>query len=140
MKSYFLYAIIIVTFASLTSCSVSTQLMREHNTFVVLGKDDFIISKQVQTEVQPKLSPFSIKSGTVATDGFKMHSFPIIGGLFGKRMSKAETFALYQLMQENPGYDVIFYPQFISTQSLGKSRVLVKARLGKLSATKNFKS
>lgn len=59
---------------------------------------------------------------------------PIIGDI-GK--GKASSYALYNLMKENPGYDVVIYPQYHSEGHFfpfiySKETVLVTARLGKI--------
>lgn len=50
---------------------------------------------------------------------------------------RASTYALYTLMKENPGYDIVIYPQyemqsFIVQIFYSKRTVTVMARLGKI--------
>ena len=131
-----------------SSCSVTTQTMREPNTRVELHKEDFIISKQYSataTTTRVLGIDFSrLFKHTVASvdhDGYSTPMFiPFIGGLTGAP-SVTENYALFQLMTDNPGYDVIFYPQFSTNHFsfLGlysKETVKVNARMAKFSATK----
>ncbi len=59
---------------------------------------------------------------------------PVIGD-YGK--GKVNSYALYNLMQQNPGYDVVIYPQyetkkFIVPLIYSKRTVKVTARLGRI--------
>jgi hypothetical protein len=65
-------------------------------------------------------------------------SLPVVGNVLG---DKTSNYALYELMNNNPGYDVIFYPQYevkvvkpiIGIGFLTKiTTVKTTARLGKL--------
>ena len=118
--------------------------MREPNVFVELQKDDFTLSEQVtgQASTTKILSIdwsrlFKKETGEVQ-NGSLSFDVPIIGGLISDYTS---SYALYNLMQDNKGYDVVFYPQFETTVKrpilgLGfiykKTDVTVNARLGKL--------
>lgn len=56
-----------------------------------------------------------VKTGKVNKDGSSVAgaasavSIPVIGSFFG---DKTESYALHELITSNPGYDVVFYPQF----------------------------
>ena len=61
-------------------------------------------------------------------------TIPVIGN-YGK--GKVSSYALYNLMQENPGYDIVIYPQyevkrFIIPVFYAKRTAKVTARLGKI--------
>lgn len=74
------------------------------------------------------------KSGAVA---ISTASLPVMGNLL---KDKTANYALYELMNGNPGYDVIFYPQYETKifKPLGIGFLMkittvgTKARLGKL--------
>lgn len=64
-------------------------------------------------------------------------SIPVIGSIVPDVTS---SYALYKLMAEHPGYDVVFYPQFekrryapiLGTSLYSKTTVKVTARLAKM--------
>lgn len=136
---------------TLSSCSTINKTMREPNTRVELNKSDFVLSDQVSAEaVSVKILMidfsrlFNKNTGAVESDvpssGFNIYSIPVIGSLLSATDETA-GFALYKLMDSNPGYDVVFYPQYttkVSKPILGigfifkTTKVEVKARLGKL--------
>ena len=153
MKKQLLKLSLILGIAMLTlsSCSTMNKSMREPNTRVELKKTDFTLSDQVSAEASSTkilmidLSRlFNKNSGAIESDvpssGFNIYSIPVIGGLLGATDETA-GYALYKLMEENKGYDVVFYPQYttkVSKPVLGIgflmkiTKVEVKARLGKL--------
>lgn len=139
------------------SCSTVNQSVREANILVELNKDDFEFSEQVIGEAETtqifgidfkrlfkKESGHTI-STSVASDisteqKVLLNSYfnlPVIGQVVG---DKTASYALYSLFSANPGYDVIFYPQYkIEVRKpigLGfivkKTKVEVKARMAKL--------
>lgn len=71
------------------------------------------------------------------TDGFAgvlNAIIPVIGD-FGK--DRVNQFALYEMMKNNPGYDLVLYPQyetkkFIIPLFYSKTKVKATARLGKI--------
>ncbi len=118
--------------------------MRELNTRVEFVKSDFDFSDQVTAEAKTVkvfgvdwARLFKKKVGTT-TGNANVVSIPVIGNYFGDRTSE---YALYNLMENNPGYDVVFYPQYekkVKKPFLGlgfiikTSTVKTTARLGKL--------
>jgi hypothetical protein len=155
--------IVLLLFLS-TGCSVSTHSMKSPKYHVEFYKQDFEYSKQVSAEATTtkvlgidwgrifKWNKGNIDSdmkkgvpesssqisffrggvgGTLVIDNFIA---PVIGNVVS---SRAASFALYKLMQKNPGYDVIMYPQF-EQQKRGfpliytKTKIKVTARLGKI--------
>lgn len=89
----------------------------------------FILSEQVSAEATTKnifgidwsrlfhQETGSIKKSSALTINFA--SMPVVGNVVKDQTS---NYALYELMNNNPGYDVIYYPQYVK----------VTARLGKL--------
>ena len=93
--------------------------MREPNVRVELNKNDFSLSKQVNAEAKcvkiigidferlfTQKNTGNIGGGSAS---ISLASLPVVGNLLG---DKTSNYALYELMITNPGYDVIFYPQY----------------------------
>tara|TARA_B100000787_G_scaffold168098_1_gene156190 strand:- start:676 stop:1125 length:450 start_codon:yes stop_codon:yes gene_type:complete len=147
MKNIFKVLMLMALVATLTSCTSLNSVVREPNTKVLLSKSDFTLSKQVSAEAKTvKIVGidwsriFIIKTGEVNRDGLSGNvsaaSIPVIGSFIG---DKTESYALHELMISNPGYDVVFYPQFETKKfapGLGLfynvTTVKATARLGKL--------
>ena len=143
LKSFFLTGIVIAT---LTSCTSLNHSMREPNSRVNLNKSDFTLSDQVTASAtSTKILGidferlFMKKTGVVEGGAaISIASVPVFGDLL---LDKTSNYALYELMTSNPGYDVVFYPQYetkVSRPILGigfiikNTTVTTKARLGKL--------
>ena len=108
---------------TLASCTSINKGMREPNTRVNLEKKDFSLSDQVVGEASTTQilgidwkRLFNKTSGTISKDGafagplgIDISSIPVIGGFI---VNPTASYALYDVMQKNPGYDVAFYPQF----------------------------
>lgn len=120
--------------------------MREPNVRVDLTKGDFTLSEQVEASAK-RTTVFGIDwnrlfmKTTGSVDGagsISLASLPVVGSFLSDPTS---NYALYELLNNNPGYDVIFYPQYevkVVRPFLGigiilkKTTVQTKARLGKL--------
>ncbi len=144
LKSLLLTGIIIAT---LSSCTTLNHSMREPNTRVNLNKSDFTLSDQVSANAtSTKILGidferlFTKKTGVVegGVEAISLASIPVVGNLVS---DKTSNYALYELMTSNPGYDVVFYPQyetkvikpFLGIGFITKiTTVKTKARLGKL--------
>lgn len=140
-----MFVIVITIFSS---CSTLNHSMREPNTRVELNKSDFTLSDQVTGEAK-SVKVFGIdwarlftkKTGTVEGGGptlISAASIPVIGNFVS---DKTANYSLYELMNTNPGYDVVFYPQYetkvvkpiLGIGILTKiTTVKTTARLGKL--------
>lgn len=158
MKNVLILSVSVIAFLILgTSCSTMNQSVREANILIELNKDDFELSEQVIGRAEQTLifgidfkRLFKKESGhtmstSVASDISaeqkavlnSYYNLPIIGQVLNDRTA---SYALYTLFSENPGYDVVFYPQYkIQVRKpigLGfivkKTKVEVKARMGKL--------
>jgi len=114
-KSLIVLAIVI---ASITSCTSVNRTIREANTRVNLTKSDFTLSEQVSAEATSvtilgidfeRLFMKKTASLDAATsNGISLASIPVIGNAVSGRIA---NYSLYELLQKNPGNDVVFYPQ-----------------------------
>ena len=109
-----------ILFASvlLSSCSTINKSMKEPNVRVDLTKSDFTLSDQVKANASSTTiigidfsRLFMKKTGSIegGAAGISIASLPVVGSLLN---DKTSNYALYELMNNNPGYDVIFYPQY----------------------------
>jgi hypothetical protein len=97
-----------------SSCSTRKfQTMREPNVRVDLQRADFVLSPQLTAEARTVRvffidwhRVFKTNKGSIGTPAL---SIPVMGGLLP---TPTQSYALYLLMQNNAGYDVVFYPQF----------------------------
>jgi len=105
--------------AAFSSCTTLNHSMREPNAKINLNKSDFSLSDQVSAEaISIKIIGidwarlFTKKTGEVAGGGsssISLASIPVIGNFAS---DKTANYSLYELMSSNPGYDVVFYPQY----------------------------
>jgi hypothetical protein len=142
------FAVMALIFSGATSCVTHQKMMREPNSKVEFTKSDFNFSDQVTGEGKDtkilgidffRLGHSSDMGYVTAKEGsFSWGDIPIIGNYLADESS---YYALYDLMNKNPGYDVVFYPQYekhVRRPILGigflykKTTVIAKARLGKL--------
>lgn len=150
MKKCFLQVMVLFSLflGMASSCTTMNHAMREPNVRVELEKDDFILSEQVSATASSTkilgidfIRLFTKKTGTIEGGGLaniSLASVPVIGNLV---IDRTANYALYELMKNNPGYDVVFYPQYATKTKrpvlgLGfiykKTTVQTTARLGKL--------
>ena len=139
MKNFFtLLALVVAISTVFTGCSTYSKSMVEPHNHIQFTHDDYTFSDQVSGEAsQTKLFGidfarlFSKKYGETSRIGYS--SVPVIGGFISNNVV---NYALYNILQDNPGYDIVLYPQYdiqTSTFLIGKTtRVKVTARLGKL--------
>jgi len=131
----------------MTSCSSINQTMREPTSGVKFIRNDFVLSKQVTGEARTVkvlcidwARLFSKKTGDITdkSSGITAANIPVIGSLSA---DGTQNYALYNLMTQNPGYDVVFYPQYrtkVLRPFLGLGFIVnittvnATARLGKL--------
>jgi hypothetical protein len=137
----------VAVIAAFSSCTTLNHSMREPNTRVNLNKSDFSLSEQVTAEATSTkifgidfARLFTIKTGVVegGAASISLASIPVIGNFVA---DKTANYSLYELMNGNPGYDVVFYPQYetkVFKPVLGIgfitkiTKVKTTARLGKL--------
>lgn len=141
-------AIFLAFAACLASCTNTRVSMREPNSRVNFKKSDFTFSEQLTAEATTNRilgidwwRLFSKKSAAVEKDAsasINLATIPVIGTAI---VDPTASYALYNLISANAGYDVVFYPQYSTTVQrpilgLGflykKTKVTVVARLGKL--------
>lgn len=131
----------------MNSCSSVHRTLREPNVRVELQKEDFELSAQVSAEAKmTKVLGIDWKHLKHKETGevdkglgmISLASLPVIGDYIS---TTAGNYALHNMLRDNPGYDVIFYPQYVINESkpiLGigfiktVTTVKVTARLGKL--------
>ena len=132
-----------------SSCTSVNRSMREPMTTVRLERADFDLSSQVTASAQATYifgldfsRLFKKESGGVDKDEISMSigygssfSIPVIGNFV---VDPTASYALFNLMSENEGYDVVFYPQYntrtvmpIGIPIFKTTTVEVTARLGK---------
>ena len=119
MKSkWILFLAAVLMAMTLASCSMTNQSIREPYSRIDFKRDDFTISAQVSAEARSTKilfidweRLFSKKLGNVEGSGagFSLANLPIIGSVV---CNKTANYALYELMQKNPGHDIILYPQY----------------------------
>jgi len=141
------FVLIVITLISFSSCSSVQRSMREPATRVQLSKQDFTLSDQISAEAHSTQifgidwqRIFNQKTGLIHGPStlWNFVSIPVIGNYISNQTA---NYALYELMYANPGYDVVFYPQYVTKKKrpflgLGfiynKTTVQTTARLGKL--------
>jgi len=142
-----LVVLVLISVVALSSCTTINKSMREPNTLVELNKSDFSLSEQVTAEATcTKIIGidfsrlFMKRKGNVSggAASISMASIPVVGSFISDQTT---NYALYELMNKNTGYDVVFYPQYekkvikpiIGIGFLTKiTTVKVTAKLGKL--------
>ncbi len=153
MKKFNLKALALVALlaASISSCTTINKSMREPNNRVQFSKSDFTLSDQLTAEANTTkilgidfARLFTKKTGTIESSSpmssfISLASLPVVGGFVSG--DKTVNYSLYEMMNANPGYDVVFYPTYeikVVKPILGMGFLLkmthVKstARLGKL--------
>lgn len=146
-KNFKSFLLVAVATATISSCTTLSKSMKEPNTRVELKKSDFTLSDQVSAEATSSKiigidfsRLFNSKTGNIegGTPGLSLASIPVVGDVLN---DKTANFALYELMKNNTGYDVVFYPQYetivkkpiLGIGFFGKTTtVKATARLGKL--------
>tara|TARA_B110000037_G_scaffold222937_1_gene300635 strand:+ start:999 stop:1433 length:435 start_codon:yes stop_codon:yes gene_type:complete len=116
MKNVFKLLPILFISLFLASCVSSSKTMREPNARVEFVKGDFDFSEQVVGEATSVKvlgidwrRLFRGKSASVGDEPTTiLSSIPIIGNLG----DKTSNYALYDMMEKEPGYDVVFYPKY----------------------------
>ena len=157
-----LILILIGLIGLMSSCSISNRSMKYPNYHIEFYKADFDYSQQVVAEATSTRilgidwqRLFNWKTGRINSDRFNDMTqnimisgningsvvaapisaiIPILGD-YGK--GKVSSYALYKLMKDNPGYDVVIYPQYETTRYVipiiySKRTCKVTARLGKI--------
>jgi len=139
----------IVLMTGMTACTNIHRAMREPNVRVDLTKSDFTLSDQVTGEATStrifmidfsrlfNKTTGSVESPVAQTLPINLATIPVIGNAL---FDPTANYALYEMMKQNPGYDVVFYPQYetkvVRPIGIGfivkTTTVKATARLGKL--------
>jgi len=137
-KISFLFLLGFTVMFSMSSCFVNSKSMKEPQNYIQFEKGDFEYSEQVSGEAtEDKVfmvdwSRLFLKTYGETQAGAAI-TIPIIGGVLG---NKVNGYAIYNMLKDNPGYDIVLYPQFeTETQNFflfKHTKVKVTARLGKL--------
>lgn len=115
------------------SCTSLTSTIKNTPNYIEFNKNDFEYTKQVTSTAKINFLFGIPLSNTRKSGKFSDGSTSIVG--FRSKLNKAEDVAIYNLLKENPGYDLVLYPKF-DTKSSGfiftSAQVTVSARLAKL--------
>ena len=141
MKKFRLFLICGIAVLFMSSCHTYRHSMREPNAYVEYHADDFILSEQVSGEaavVRVLGIDWARLFGT--TESANTPAFGTVIPVVGVKLEDGANYALYNMMQKNPGYDVVIYPQveayrhapILGTDLYSKTTYKVTARLGKL--------
>ena len=116
-----------------TGCSAVFQQMMQPNVRFYQNTDDYEFSEQVTGEATV-IRVFGIDWQRL----FKMKkTADINNSVVGKYVKNADKYAVYDMLEKNPGYDIVIYPQsIVETHGFApiytKTKVTVTARLGRL--------
>jgi len=141
MKNLKLVLVCAIAALFMSSCNIYKHNMREANAYVEFHADDFTLSDQVVGEASIVrilgIDWAHLFSKSVYGDTPQFGTaIPVVG----VKVKNGANFALYDLMQKYPGYDVVMYPQvevyrhapILGTDIYSKTTFKVSARLGKL--------
>ncbi len=119
MKNIFSKLVIVVAaVAAMSSCTTLNNSIREPYSRVEFNKNDFTLSNQVSAEATSTkilgidwARLFMKKMGTVqgSSMSISLANIPVVGSVL---TDKTASYALYDLMTANAGYDIVFYPQY----------------------------
>ena len=141
MKKFRLLLVCCIAALFMTSCHTYRHSMKEPNAYVEYHADDFTLSDAVTGE--------ATVTRVIGIDWVHLFGTKEIGEsasvgtiipYVGMAIPDGANYALYKLMQKNPGYDVVIYPQVeshryapvLGTDIYSKTTYKVTARLGKL--------
>ncbi len=134
MKKSFFFALIAVLALTVTGCSATLKTIEEGKVHFELNSNDYVLSQPVTGEATvTRVLGIDWARLFTTTAGFVESNASIVG----VALSGNEMYAIYDLLEKNPGYDFVFYPQ-TTTKTVGvtgiftKTDVKVTARLAKL--------
>lgn len=141
MKKFRLLLICAVACLLMGSCRTYTHSMKTPNSYVEYHAEDFTLSDAVEGEatVYRVLGVDWIHLFGTKQIG-ETSSVGTVIPFIGLDIPTGSNYALYDLMQKNPGYDVVIYPQVqtyryapvLGTDIWSRTTYKVTARLGKL--------
>lgn len=137
-KTTILIALAAMATMAFSSCTSYRQSMREPNAHVEFYASDFELSQPVTGEATVThvlWVDWQHLFGTTRA-GVVGEMIPVVG----RMLEGGANYALYDLMQKNPGYDVVFYPQVsverhapvLGSGIFSTTTYKVTARLGKM--------
>lgn len=133
MKKSLFFALIAVAFLA-SSCSATLKTVKEPLVRFELHSSDYVLSEPVTGEATvTRILGIDWARLFTSTTGFIQNNASVIGAV----LNPDEYYALYDLLEKNPGYDFVMYPQ-TTTKTVGvqgifvNTEVKVTARLGKL--------
>ena len=141
MKKLTLLLVCGITMLFMSSCHTYRHNMKEPNAYVEYHAEDFILSDQVTGEATiTRVIGIDWQHLFGAKESANTPSFGTVIPVIGLRIDNGAHYALYDLMQKNPGYDVVIYPQVeayrhapvLGSDIYSKTTYKVTARLGKL--------
>lgn len=134
MKKLLPILLVVMLFA--TSCSHTFRTMREPSVLFELTGKDYVLADEAVTGEATVVYVLGIDWKRIFshTDRAEFNA-PVVG--LENIVRGAEQYAIYDLMQKNPGYDFVMYPQVTKSYKgfpilYKKVNVQVKARMGKL--------
>ena len=138
-------AVLSLIFAiAFSSCTMNSKMMREPSAHIQWQKDDFSYSAQVTGEatvvkiLEIDFARLFKKEVGTSTGGVSSVSIPVIGPILDKFLSdKSVSYAMFDMMDKNQGYDVVLYPKVDMEKSgipiiYTTTKVKVTARLAKI--------
>ena len=141
MKKLALLLVCGITVLFMSSCHTYRHSMREPNAYVEYHADDFILSEQVSGEAAVvRIIGIDWEHLFGTTKSASTPAFGTVIPVVGVKLEDGANYALYNMMQKNPGYDVVIYPPVeayryapvLGTDLYSKTTYKVTARLGKL--------
>ena len=142
MKKFRLFLICGIAVLFMASCNTYRHSMREPNAHIEYYAADFDLSESVTGEATVTkviCIDWEHLFGTkrIGETPAMGTNIPVIGQFIG---DPGVSYALFDLMKKNPGYDVVIYPQVesyrhapvLGTDIYSKTTYKVTARLGKL--------
>ena len=138
MKKFRFLMILAVAVLTLSSCTSLTRTMREPNVRIELDADDMVLSEPV-TGTATIVRVFGIDWKRLFKGEGATVSAPIMG-ITPELLPDGSSQAIYDMLEKNPGWDFVMYPQAKSESDrvlgLGllysETQTTVTARLGKL--------
>ena len=141
MKKLRLLLVCAIAVLFLGSCNTYTHSMKTPAAYVEYHADDFQLSDQVTGEatvVRVLGIDWQHLFGTKEIG--ETTSVGTVIPYIGMTIPSGSNYALYNLMQKNPGYEVVIYPQveahrhapILGTDLYSKTTYKVTARLGKI--------
>ena len=140
MKKFRFVLILGVVALLAASCDTYRHSMREPNNRVEFVASDFELSDQVTGEATVTRIIGIDWERTFGTSKIGSTSKKAVLPIIGQLIYGEEAYAIYDMLEKHPGYDVIFYPQVevhkhapvLGTDLYSTTTYKVTARLGKL--------